>query len=71
MSKTAQLPNGNTIYPWARWTSGRQFRVRRGRQFKISAASFRNSLTARASKLGMAVITRVKGNTVTFQFVAR
>ncbi|WP_425618092.1 hypothetical protein NA78x_001787 [Anatilimnocola sp. NA78] len=68
MSKTEDLPNGNTIYPWGRWESGRQFKVKAGVHFRISVSSFRNSLTAHAAKHGLQVTTRVKGDTVIFQF---
>jgi hypothetical protein len=81
MSKTLTVPHGNEQYPWAIWEDGEQHTAIRAphlpiseHTFQISANSFRNSLTARASKVSkdrgidFRCTTNVDGDKVTFRF---
>lgn len=58
------------IYPWDEWTDGRAWRIRRGEDFKVSAASMATMVRLRAKADGMTATCRIvdDGEAVEFQF---
>lgn len=70
MSKALTVPHGNEKYPWEQWENGEEHTAIKGEDFTISAKSFRNSLTARAAKIGRKVATSVRSKAVViFRFL--
>jgi hypothetical protein len=65
--------DGTRKYPWHEWTDGRVWRAVQGEDFAVSPATFRSSLTNRASKQGMKCTSRVntREGTVEFQFIPK
>lgn len=53
-------PVRKTHYPWARWTDGRPWRLRRGRQFAGTVDGMRSTLIthARSRDIAVAIVTR-------------
>lgn len=56
------------IYPWDEWTNGGVWLLKRGEDFDVKASGFRAQLNQQASKRGMKVSTRVRGEAIEFQF---
>lgn len=68
-AKNQMPPHGNTKYPWELWENGELHTVKQHLYFPgLSAANFRRMVIDRARRSGKTATTRVKGNTVTFQF---
>lgn len=69
---TSSLPaHGNAIYPWKKWSDGRAHLVESGADFQGEATKFRRMLLVTARRMGRKAKTRVKGNTVWFQFAPK
>lgn len=67
--KLAKVPRGRPAeYPWAKWTDGRIYRVRRKKHFWCRVDSFMAGLRKRAAVLGVKVTADSHGDEVKFQF---
>jgi len=64
----ATISHGNRKYPWEKWQDGKTHQAVQGRHFACSPEKFRHLLTSRASRRGLKVSPRVKGDVVWFQF---
>lgn len=69
MSKTRMPPHGNHRYPWDRWEDGNVHTAVRGQHFAVDPESFRTAVHVRASTRKLKAVTRVRGDSVIFQFV--
>lgn len=71
MSNIQNIPHGLTVYPWKRWENQKTHRARAGKHFTCKPEAFRRALFTHARRNELKVVTRVNGNTVTFQFSAK
>lgn len=61
------------IYPWSAWLDGNAWRIRRGVDFEVTAASMAGQIRLAAAREGGNAACRVTdgGEAVEFQFYAR
>lgn len=57
-----------SLYDWETWTNGKAYRAVRGKDFDVSTASFRSTLSVHAHRKGLTVRVSVDGDAVEFQF---
>lgn len=60
--------HGHRVYPWEKWTNGKPWSAKHGKDFTVLPAVFRRQVGNQARRRNMQVITRIKGNSVLFQF---
>lgn len=65
------LRSARNRYDWDKWTNGKTWRVRHGRDFHCSVAGFVAGLYVRASRDDSKVIVANHGESVEFQFVPK
>lgn len=63
--------NQRTKYAWDKWTDGQVWSLTKGTDFQCEASVFRGYLNTIASRRGLNVTSRVRKNTVVFQFSAK
>jgi hypothetical protein len=67
-----QLPKSQTgfdsRYPWADWTDGRVWQIKRGEDFTIRPTVMYAQLGVHASRHGLKVVKRLRGDVIAFQF---
>lgn len=64
----SEIPGHRRIYPWEDWIGGSVWEVKRGVDFQIRPDTFRDVVHNYASRKGLRVATRVRGDAVEFQF---
>lgn len=55
-------------YPWAEWTDGNSWLVKKGSDYHCTTKSFRAMLHNKAAEQKLKVHTRIMGDQVIFQF---
>ena len=59
------------LYPWPLWTDGRVHVLARGTDFQLPAVSMRSTIYGYATRHGLRVLVRQRGDQLTIQFSAR
>lgn len=68
MSEIVMPPHGNSKYPWEKWCDFAEHTVKRGRDFKVEASSFRYALHRHAERNDLKVSVCVREDVVRFTF---
>jgi len=59
------------VYPWSDWTDGRIWEITRGEDFTLAVQSMAGLLRMRASRLGLSIQQRVRGDVIAFRFMPK